>query len=323
MNHIKAFIKKEKNQFRHNLIQLFIITGSILTIFIICLFNWSYDHNFYDDIFLQFFIAIFCGLLSSSILISLAIHISNQLSLFRNQLILNFIVYMHLPFYLLWLFPFHIHIKGIGSINRYLLMFILLSYILMALIIIFLKTSTLWQRILNLILSTAKKEVELLKRQSITLLIISCSILTLLIISQLNWAYDHNFYDDIFIRLLFASIAGLISSALFISLALHLIKKISTFNDKKILKYLSFAHIPLYLFLLYPFHIKIPAVGFINRYLAVMIFIAYFLLWMIFLYMIFYFIKIFFTLKSSIKCPIPVGTSYSCSLGFCPKIFLK
>jgi len=119
---------------------------------------------------------------------------------------------------------------------------------------------------------------------------ITGSIITVLIISQLNWACDHEYYEDIVLRIVFSIVLGIILGAFYLWLLytnlrfiINIINKIieiqptnsylrfSSLDYPRKLKRISIIHAPLYLLWFYVFHITIPYAGSLNSWLKIIV----------------------------------------------------
>ena len=110
---------------------------------------------------------------------------------------------------------------------------------------------------------------KLLLRPITYLSIVIGSWITILVISQCNWAHDHNRYDDIFIRIALAGLFGVFWGIANFSFWIPIIHKVSKSEIERthLIKCFSLAHLPFYLLWLYVFDLEFKTTGPINRYL--------------------------------------------------------
>lgn len=119
-------------------------------------------------------------------------------------------------------------------------------------------------------LNNSKTVQNLLKENTKSVSIIIGSIITVFLISQFNWAYDHNDFSDIVLRIVLASIIGTGVGALYILSFPPIVQKAIHLDRVEVINRLSIIHAPVYLFWFYLINIQF-GIGFLNKYLVFII----------------------------------------------------
>lgn len=139
---------------------------------------------------------------------------------------------------------------------------------------------------------------KLIKNNLLHILIIILSFVSVMVITQLYWAYNHN-YNDIVLRIILAIIAGFIMGIIYMMIIKYISEKFeSDYGD--VLKRFSIVHLPFYLLWLYVLHIKTASFS-LNIFLPIIVLVGVLILF-IFLFKDKFFNKeSFLTFKDNIN----------------------
>lgn len=104
----------------------------------------------------------------------------------------------------------------------------------------------------------------------ISALIIVGSIITLAVISQIIWAYDHGNFKNLALRIVLALVAGTLLGTLYAFIVCKIVRYFAGLDIDKILRNMSRIHIPIYLLLLFVLFTKFEFIRNCSVYVTIL-----------------------------------------------------